>query len=209
MVFILGAYILGTKSGLYDATALIKESGGNIIYVSGNYRVSVTVILCLPQTNTVQLGAFGFLSGTTAEKAGITNVGLHDQRAVFRWIQDHIHLVGGDPSNVTIMGESAGGGSVLHQLIAFGGKGPALFKRAIVLSPAIAPAFDRRGVLEDQFQEFAKIAGCTGKGIPCLRNMKADALKSAQDNYIKQSSPGGWGFGFVEIHRFVRQLLTL
>lgn len=60
--------------------ALIKASGGNLVWVAGNYR----------------LGAYGFLTGTTVEKEGVPNAGFWDQRAVLEWIQKYITLVGGE-----------------------------------------------------------------------------------------------------------------
>jgi carboxylesterase type B len=107
---------------------------------------------------------------------------------------------------VSLWGESAGGGSVAHHLIAYGGKDPALFKRAAVMSPAIAPAFDRNGELEKGFQIFAQGAGCGGDdAVACLRKLNWKDLKAAQDKYIKIASPGGWGFGPVVDGSLIRQ----
>jgi carboxylesterase type B len=54
------------------------------------------------------LGAFGYLGGTTVERDAIPNAGFWDQRAIFEWIQEHIHLVNGDKDDVSVWGESAG-----------------------------------------------------------------------------------------------------
>src|ERR1700712_201525 len=88
-----GAYILGAKDGMYDGAPLVKASGGNVIYVAGNYR----------------LGSLGFLAGTTVEKdkSAVTNAGFYDQRAVLEWIRDNIALFGGDANDVSAWGESA------------------------------------------------------------------------------------------------------
>lgn len=90
-----------------------------MIFVTGNYR----------------LGALGWLSGTTMEKNGAPNVGLWDQRAVFSWVQSYISLLGGDPTKVTAMGESAGAGSIIHHLVAEGGTLDPMFTKAIIQSP--------------------------------------------------------------------------
>ena len=70
---------------------------------------------------TYRLGLLGFLSGPAVEADGNLNAGLLDQRAALEWIQRNIGKFGGDKSNVTIFGESAGGASVVMQLTAYGG----------------------------------------------------------------------------------------
>jgi carboxylesterase type B len=63
-----------------------------------------------------RLGALGWLSGPTFQTDGVANAGLLDQRFALHWIQKHIASFGGDPDQVTVMGESAGGGSIMHQI---------------------------------------------------------------------------------------------
>jgi carboxylesterase type B len=164
---------------MYDGSPVVKQSDGNVIYVVANYR----------------LGAFGYLGGTTVEQTATPNAGFWDQRAVFEWIQKYISLVNGDPKDVTVWGESAGAGSIMHQLVAFGGKKPALFKKAVIQSPANNPQFDRKGQLEKQFQTFASLAGCAGKGIACLRAADIKVLRTAADKMIAAAPPGQYEFG--------------
>ena len=54
------------------------------------------------------IGALGFLPSTVSAKEGILNLGLHDQILAFKWVQENIEAFGGDPSQVTLIGLSAG-----------------------------------------------------------------------------------------------------
>ena len=134
-----GGFTLGYKSE-YDATGLIAQSQANgaegMIFVAMNYR----------------LGLFGWLSGPTfQEQSGTGNAGLWDQRLALEWVQTYIRLFGGDPNRVTVMGESAGGSSVLHQITAYGGVAKAPFQQAISQSPAFLPTGN--STLEDDLFE--------------------------------------------------------
>ncbi|KAI9904635.1 hypothetical protein N3K66_001164 [Trichothecium roseum] len=118
-----GGYVFGHKDDeLYDPSGLVSrskaEGSKGVIYVAVNYR----------------LGLFGWLNGV-GDDVILPNAGLHDQRLAFNWIQDYIHLFGGDKTKVTVMGQSAGGGSIMHHITAEGGNATAPFDRAIIQSP--------------------------------------------------------------------------
>lgn len=67
---------------------------------------------------------------------GVVNAGLLDQHFALQWVQTYVSLFGGNSSQVTIAGESAGGGSVMLQDIAYGGSlGDQLFVNTIAASP--------------------------------------------------------------------------
>lgn len=121
MVFIHGgAYILGsTGTPLYYGHDLVKR--GDVIFVSMNYRLG-------------PLGYGDFTQFSTAQRQFDSNLGLRDQVAALEWVRDNIAEFGGDPGNVTIFGESAGGNAVttLMTTPAAGG----LFHRAIAESSA-------------------------------------------------------------------------
>jgi carboxylesterase type B len=194
-----GGFVFGSKDSLqpelpyYDGSGMIGQSSGNMIFVSINYR----------------LGAYGWLAGTTMEKDGLPNAGLWDQRAAFEWVQKYISLVGGDPNKVTAMGESAGAGSLMHHLVAQGGKLKPLFSRAILLSPAYQWMWDRAGGLEDTFQTFAALAGCKGQGLACLRKADAGVLDKANTALVDTVPPGSFAVGASVDGSLIRQLPVL
>ena len=113
-----GAFVNGTgASPIYDGTRFAQH--GDLVVVSINYR----------------LGAFGFLHLADVfgdEFAGSGNAGILDQVLALEWVRDNIAAFGGDPDQVTIFGESAGGMSVGTLLGCPAAQG--LFARAIVQS---------------------------------------------------------------------------
>ena len=112
-----GGLMVGYPSEMEMDGERIARRG--VILVSINYRVNV----------------FGFLAhpALTAEAPDApTNFGHLDQRAGIAWVKRNIAAFGGDPENITIFGQSAGGGSCEVQLCAPGNKG--LFRRAILHS---------------------------------------------------------------------------
>lgn len=110
-----GAFELGTgATACYDGSHFARDG---IVCVTINYRV----------------GADGFLS----LGEGNTNCGLLDQVAALAWVQEHIAAFGGDPANVTVFGQSAGGKSIAALLSMPRAEG--LFRRAIAQSGAAYP----------------------------------------------------------------------
>ncbi len=102
-----------------------------IVVVTVNYRV----------------GALGFLTHpeiSAAQPDAPANFGNLDQQAGLRWVQRNIAAFGGDPENVTIAGQSAGGGSVMTQLACKANRG--LFSKAVVMSAMIFDPYLRREV---------------------------------------------------------------
>ncbi len=109
-----GAFTIGSGSeDYYDGANL--ASRGDVVIVTINYR----------------LGALGFLN---LPALGETNFGMRDQVAALKWVQDNIGNFGGDPGNVTIFGESAGGMSVASLMASPEAAG--LFQKAIPQSGA-------------------------------------------------------------------------
>jgi carboxylesterase type B len=82
-----------------------------------------------------RLGAFGQLASAEVQQHGELNVGLLDQRFALEWVQKYISKFGGDPTRVTIGGESSGAGSVMYQSLAYGGKDSGLFNSVRTFEP--------------------------------------------------------------------------
>ena len=143
------------------------------------------------------------------ESQGLPNAGLYDQRAALQWIQSYISLVGGDPSQVSAWGESAGAGSIMHQLVSYGGTQNPLFSKAVMQSPAFQIMLDRKGTLEQTFQNFTTLAGCAGQGLACLRAASAETLHSANTKLNEQGPEGTFAVGPSADGSLIRQLPVL
>ncbi len=117
-----GAYVFGAGGmPIYDGRALARRGA---VFVSVNYR----------------LGSLGFFAHPALDQAkpnGPRNFGLLDQVAALKWVQTNIAAFGGDPGNVTIMGQSAGGKSVLAHFASPLSRG--LFRRGVAMSVYILP----------------------------------------------------------------------
>ena len=122
-----------------------------------------------------RLGALGFL--VIDDPTCTPNVGLLDQVAALEWVCDNIAAFGGDPGNVTIFGESAGGGSVLSLLAMPAAVG--LFRQAIVQSGATDLLLDRaRALLVTD--AFARCAGFDEVDTDALRALSGPQIIEAQ-----------------------------
>lgn len=149
MVWIVGGgYVLGDKNGAGDPSGLISRSqtdgSDGVVYVAINYR----------------LGLFGWMSGPQYQaQGGVSNLGLRDQRFALEWVQENIHLFGGDCDQVSIFGESAGGGSIMHQITAYGSTSGVPFQRAILQSPAfqVMPQADTQDIRFSKSLKWASI----------------------------------------------------
>jgi para-nitrobenzyl esterase len=153
MVWIHGGALVTGESDDYNPAELVRRG---VVVVTINYR----------------LGALGFLadSSLASTPGGPSgDYGLMDQQAALRWVQRNIRGFGGNPHNVTVFGESAGGLSTLSQLVSPGARG--LFQHAIVesgtyqLTQASLPSAESAGAA------FAAKVGCTTDTAACLRSV--------------------------------------
>ncbi|KAL5585704.1 hypothetical protein FOVSG1_013396 [Fusarium oxysporum f. sp. vasinfectum] len=162
------------------------EGSANDLRNNGSFLVRNSVQMNLPIlfiSFNYRLGVFGILAGSALENAGLTNLALRDQRQALIWIQENIARFGGDPSRVTIMGESAGAFSVGSHLLAYGGRDDGLFGAAIAESGGPFPfglAASNETQNEAVFNGVLSTVGCTDAADPleCIRNAPANLLNS-------------------------------
>jgi para-nitrobenzyl esterase len=174
----LNVYTPTLRSGS-DRPVLVWIHGGGLVqdgarnYDGSKLAATGTVVV----TINYRLGALGFLAHPAlASRPGgaAGNYGLMDQQAALRWVQRNIARFGGDPGNVTIAGQSAGGLSVLAQMVSPGARG--LFARAIVQSGTFALNQQPLATAETAGQTFATAVGCPDQTAACLRNVPVSDL---------------------------------
>jgi len=157
-----GAFQFGEGED-YDPRKLVARG---VVVVTVNYR----------------LGALGFLAhpALTAESSQHTsgNYALMDQQAALKWVRKNIVHFGGDPHNVTIFGESAGGMSVHTHLAS--PKSRDLFDRAIVQSGAYSMTQPTLAAAEGEGRAFADAVGCVAQDTACLRALPVATVLANQ-----------------------------
>lgn len=184
-----GFYEGGTVDPRYNLSRLVQksvEASKPIIGVSLNYRLS----------------AFGFLWSEEVKANGTGNNGLRDQRLALHWIQENIAAFGGDPSKVTLFGESAGGIAIGRHLTAYGGRDDGLFRAVIMESggplerwPYATP--DPESYTEELYTNLTTSTGCANATSPleCLRALPFEDLNTAlniTDTWISGTGLGPW-----------------
>jgi para-nitrobenzyl esterase len=162
MVWIHGGALVSGESNDYDPTKLVADG---VTVVTINYR----------------LGALGFLAHPALADANgqSGDYGLMDQQAALRWVQRNIANFGGDPRNVTIFGESAGGLSVLSQVASPQARG--LFQKAIAESGSYNLTQTSLASAETAGEAFATQAGCASQTAACLRSLPVSTILADQD----------------------------
>jgi len=166
MVWLHGGGFASQAGSYYDPTPLVTQ--GRVIVVTLNYR----------------LGVFGFLAhpalNTPTNKSGA--FGLQDQQAALKWVKLNAAAFGGDPNNITLFGQSAGGVSVCANLVSPQAAG--LFHKAIEQSGPCSTTWptqteaEQTGVMAASQLE-CHSAGTANAVAACLRSLPAAALLGA------------------------------
>lgn len=167
MVWLYGGGLWVGESDDYDAQKLVKD--GDVIIVTINYR----------------LGIFGFFAHPSLYKNGQTlvNYGIRDQQFALEWVQNNIESFGGNPDNVTIFGESAGGRSVMAHMASPLSKG--LFHKGILESgtSGVVNPITTLETAEERGASLAALFGCSEKIAACLRALTPEQLLATERSY--------------------------
>ena len=170
MFFIHGG---GFRSGsgtydMYNGSRLAAER--DVVVVTINYRIGPLGYLALPE-----------LTAEDAEN-GSGNMGLLDQVRALNWVKDNIAGFRGDPQNVTVFGQSAGGMSITYLMVSPRAAG--LFQRAVNMS---GPYDQIRPIAAgyEVGKEWARKVGCAGADVvSCLRRKPAKAFLPKDNNMM-------------------------
>ncbi|KAL2844687.1 alpha/beta-hydrolase [Aspergillus pseudodeflectus] len=191
-----GGHALGSGSDiLYEPDGLVGQSstdGTPLIYVAINYR----------------LGLFGFATSRELIERKETNAGLRDQRAALEWVRDNIESFGGDPNQVTAIGQSVGSSDIGLQLLAFGGAEGAPFQQAVMMSAGPGVNFNSHpDMVANNTATVAKQVGCVkdddDQGLQTLRCLREIPFEGLTNFSVAASRiarpPFGEGFFYPTI----------
>ncbi|KAM7290688.1 acetylcholinesterase-like [Ixodes scapularis] len=168
LVWIHGGGFARLSSYLDETNGEVLAAQTGVVVVSMNYR----------------LGILGFLNANTTGASG--NQGLLDQHMALKWVQDNIHVFGGDPSMVTVFGQSAGAMSIHAHILSPMSKG--LFKRAVMMSGSLYTSdyYDTVKESVSKGNGVAEIVNCSNSNqnlfnnadevLKCLRSKPVDEL---------------------------------
>ncbi|KAL3419365.1 carboxylesterase family protein [Phlyctema vagabunda] len=172
--------------GFWGGSAADTQLNGSYI-VQQSVAQSTPIIFVSIQ---YRLLFYGFPSGNEPHALGVENLGLLDQRLAFQWVQENIAAFGGDPSKVTVMGESAGGTGILQHLVAYGGRNDNLFRAAIVESGSFYDMpcnWNISDIREANYRSFLNEIGCDN--FSCLQNLDNEILFNVSLKYYDQFLP--------------------
>lgn len=151
---------IGTTA-LYDGS---QFSSNEVVTVVINYR----------------LGALGFMASEDMKG----NYGVMDQRMAMEWTKNNIKGFGGDPSRVTIAGQSAGAMSVAVHLVAPGSKG--LYNQAVMESNCLGMPYHTRNSAASNAKAMADYLKCDSDDVlTCMKSKSAEEILDAQSNSVK------------------------
>jgi len=188
-----GGFSAGSSVELpsYDGENLSRK--GDVVVVTINHRLNVLGFL--------DLSAYGDKYKSSA------NAGMMDIVAALQWVHQNIAAFGGDPGNVTIFGQSGGGGKVSTLMYAPSAKG--LFQKAIVQSGSYVTNFTESDVSKRVAAALLEELGLQASQVDSLQTIAYDRLNAASKKALKKvadelkaegKTVGGFGLNWGPIH---------
>jgi para-nitrobenzyl esterase len=176
MVFFYGGAFVDGEGSIYDPSTMAMQ--GDVIVVTINYR----------------LGILGYMAGSalSAQSANHVsgNYGFEDQLFALKWVKQNIGAFGGNPNDVTIFGESAGGFSVCAAIVSPQGAG--LFQRAITESGPCGEPLPSLAGAQTSGAAIVSALGCAetsdAASVACLRSLPTSSILAEQSNITSASS---------------------
>jgi para-nitrobenzyl esterase len=164
-----GAFSIGSGSApMYEGSVLARRN--DVVVVTLNYRLNLLGFLNLEEATGGRIPATG-------------NEGLLDQVAALKWVQEHIAAFGGDPDNVTIMGESAGSMSIACLLTMPAAKG--LYRKAILQS-GVGTTTTSLEKAAEVGRLFLEVTGISSDDVDALRALTVEQLLAAEIDLRKR-----------------------
>ncbi|PTB97429.1 carboxylesterase [Marivirga lumbricoides] len=166
-----GSYISGAGDAvIFDPKPLVKEQ--DVIVVSVTYR----------------LGLLGFLGGYNNIPA---NLGYLDILESIKWVNNNISAFGGDPKNITLFGQSAGGEAIAQMMLIEESKG--LFQNVIIQSAPLGLIFERGDMINDMVKVAREIPAQAE--IDTILKRQEEVLAAAKEYGLKAGMPFGNQYG--------------
>ena len=165
----------------YNLSFIVQNSveiGKPIMGVSINYR----------------LAGWGFLTSLQVQASGQTNLGIRDQRLAMHWVQENIAAFGGDPTKVTIWGESSGAASVGYHLTAYGGRDDKLFRAGIMESGGPFNTYQSDVYYQPKYDGIVNATGCNNQldTLECLRMLDFETLNAVLNTTMYNGTMGSF-----------------
>jgi len=168
-----GALVVG-ESDDYNPHRLAEQG---VVVVTMNYRLGALGFLAHPALSAEAADPDDDNDKEHAPSSG--NYGIMDQQLALKWVKRNIEAFGGNPHNVTIFGESAGGLSTFSNLVSPSARG--LFERAIVESGAYRLTLPGLATAEAQGAAFATAEGCADQTAACLRALTVEQVLAKEN----------------------------
>ena len=182
-----GGFTLGSGSDPgFDGQSLSEATGAVIVTL--NYRLAALGWL-----------AHAALDAEDPAHPASGNYGFMDQRLALQWVKTNVQAFGGNPANVTLFGESAGGISTCLHLVS--PKSQGLYHQAIIESGPCGIANSTKAAQEAQGVQFATALGCTDPStvLTCMRSKTPDQVVTAlPDKTGLIAGPGATWFPYAD-----------